>query len=188
MSLGIKGLTINMGSLVGRTFSRQTTIGGLVLVLVLLFIGAVFYLSPTKIWWGIKPKLPEINWQLLLARLAIEKSAEETVFPEDLEIILPQLTKTYQESAQPGEGITHLSRRALKTYLKEKGSDLKLTAEHKIYIEDYLAKKIGGDWLALGQALSFSENLIIEAIQKAQELTPDQLENLQQYSALVADL
>jgi len=90
---------------------------------------------------------------------------------------------------QAGEGITHLARRALKNYLEERPTDFaEITPEHKIYIEDYLAKKMGGGWLMLGETLTFSEDLIVEAIQKARELTPEQLENLKQYSQLVPSL
>lgn len=175
MPLGIKGLTINIRPLVDRTFLQRVLIGTLVLVLLL---GVFFY-------WG---KIPEIDWRFLLGKLVIERPVEEMVVPEELEITLPQVTKTYEETAQSGEGITHLARRVLKTYLEEKGSDLNLTPEHKIYIEDYIQKKTGDGWLMLGETLTFSEELIVEAIQKSQQLTSDQLENLEQYSVLVANL
>lgn len=185
MPLGIKGLILNLRPLVRRTFLQHALVGrtfrlpdltlGLVFVLLLILVGMVVY-------WD---KIPEINWQLLLGRLAIEKPTKETVSPEELEITLPQLVKTYEQTAQPGEGVTHLARRALKSYLEEKGNDFNLTPEHKIFIEDYIQNQTGESWLMLGETLTFSEELIAEAIQKALQLTPDQLENLKQYSALV---
>ena len=45
----------------------------------------------------------------------------------------------------------------------------------------------GDKWVKLKETLTFSEELIVEAINKARQLTPDQLENLKQYSALVVD-
>jgi len=176
MPIALRGLAINIKSLLGRTFLQRAVIVALILVLLL---GAILY-------WR---KIPEVDWRFLLGKLAIEKPTEETkkaelgkglVIGEELLITIPG--KVYEKTAQPGEGITHLARRALKTYLEEKGRDFNLTPEHKIYIEDYIQKKTGSGWLMLGETLTFSEELIVEAINKAQQLTPDQLENLKQYS------
>ncbi|GEM_PF-2051240 len=94
----------------------------------------------------------------------------------------------YLETAAKGEGLTHLARRALRSYLKDHPSSFHLTPEHKVYIEDYLAKKKGGGWLRLGQKVEFSQDLIKEAIEMSEQLTPSQLENLKQYSQLVPTL
>ncbi len=96
--------------------------------------------------------------------------------------------KKYTETARKGEGTTHLARRTLKSYLKDNLQSFQVTAEHKVYIEDYLAKKMGGQGLKLGQAVEFSEELLKEAIQKAETLTSQQLENLTQFSQLVPSL
>ena len=48
---------------------------------------------------------------------------------------------SFVEQAERGNGKTHLARRALAHYL-EKNTDSSLTAEHKVYIEDYLQKNI----------------------------------------------
>jgi len=109
-----------------------------------------------------------IDWRFLLGKLAIERPIEEEVEVievEEEEILIAAPDKVYEMSAQPGEGITHLARRALKTYLEEKGSDLNLTPEHKIYIEDYIQKRTGDRWLILGETLTFSEELIVEDMQ-----------------------
>jgi hypothetical protein len=45
-----------------------------------------------------------------------------------------------------------------------------------------------GGWLELGETLEFSEDLIKEALEKANELSPEQLRNLEQYSQLVPGL
>lgn len=88
------------------------------------------------------------------------------------------------EKANPGEGTTHLARRALKNYLEDNPQEL--TNEHKVYIEDYLKDKTGSNPLEIGEEISFSEGLIKEAIDASLQLTPDQLKNLEQYSVLVA--
>lgn len=96
--------------------------------------------------------------------------------------------RKYLEKAQKGEGLTHLARRVLKEYLKENPQNFEVTKEHKIYIEDYLAKSLGGRWLQLGEEVNFSEELIREALNKAQALTPVQLQNLSQFVPLVPSL
>jgi hypothetical protein len=112
---------------------------------------------------------------------------QDEVSPEELKITLPKSgDRTYEEVAQQGEGITHLARRALKEYLQNTGQGADLTPEHKVYIEDYIQKKTGDRWLNLGEKISFSEELIKEAIEKSRQLTGEQLENLKQYSTLIS--
>jgi hypothetical protein len=117
-----------------------------------------------------------------------KETPQEEVALETPEIEIPVQEKKYLETAQAGEGITHLARRALRKYLQEKPQDFTVTPEHKIYIEDYLAKAKGNGWLKLGENLEFSESLIQEAISKAKDLTPEQLQNLTQFSRLVPGL
>ena len=130
--------------------------------------------------------------ELRMAQIFSQKKVEKEELPE-IVLTPPEKTETtvqpkvYEEVAEPGEGITHLARKALKEYLKEKRGP-NLTPEHKIFIEDYLQKKTGDYWLKVGQKLTFSEELIKEAIEKAQTLTQDQLQNLSQYVQLVPGL
>jgi len=123
----------------------------------------------------------------------VEEEAVEEELPEEIaleegpEIIIPE-EKTYVETAEKGEGITHLARRALKEYLSENSQDFDVTPEHKIYIEDYLTKQKGGHWMKIGETMEFSGTSIQEAIDEAEILSPEQLENLTQYSQLVPSL
>lgn len=96
--------------------------------------------------------------------------------------------KKHVETAQEGEGITHLARRALKNYLQDNPQSFQVSPEHKVYIEDYLAKKMGGQTLKLGQTVEFSDDLLKEAIQEAEMLSPQQIENLGQFSQLAPSL
>ena len=103
------------------------------------------------------------------------------------DVVIPQVNKNiYQQKADSGEGITHLARKALKEYLSDK--NLKLTAEHKIFIEDYMQNRTGTRLLDLNEGVTFSRSLIEEAIGQAQQLTDLQLHNLEQYSRLVPSL
>ncbi len=94
----------------------------------------------------------------------------------------------FQETAVAGEGVTHLARRALANYL-EKSPDSSLTAEHKIYIEDYLKDMYRNQGpVYVGTTISFQKNDIQEAINQSKNLTDRQLENLKKYSARVSSL
>lgn len=99
------------------------------------------------------------------------------------------------ESAAKGEGITHLARKALQGYLEENPDIGKeLTKEHKIYIEDYLkdakvAERGGKKTLQIGAQITFSKDLIKQAIDSSKGLSDSQLKNIQiKYSPLVKSL
>ena len=105
-------------------------------------------------------------------------------------VVTPELSRetegSFVEQAERGNGTTHLARRALAHYL-EKNTDSSLTAEHKIYIEDYLRKNVAHQGtLATGTSVEFSKTLIHQAIEKSKTLNDKQLQNLKKYSARVS--
>lgn len=104
-------------------------------------------------------------------------------------VAVSQETETsFIESAAKGEGATHLARRALANYL-EKNPDSTLTPEHKIYVEDYLRKKLGkNSGLEVGTSLEFSKSMIQDAISQSKTLTDSQLQNLHKYAVMVPSL
>ena len=119
----------------------------------------------------------------------VSLTEKETTKPKEIAIkeIVPETRKERGliiEKAVPGDGVTHLARRALKNYLQDNPQEL--TNEHKIYIEDYLKDQIGSQPLEIDEEVTFSEDLINEAINASLQLTPEQLKNLEKYSALVA--
>jgi hypothetical protein len=95
---------------------------------------------------------------------------------------------SFVETAGKGDGQTHLARRALANYL-EKNADSGLTAEHKIYIEDYLRKKSGfKGGVHIGSTVEFSKDKIKEAIEASKKLNDKQLKNLHKYAVRVPSL
>ncbi|MFA4881068.1 MAG: hypothetical protein WC650_05630 [Candidatus Doudnabacteria bacterium] len=88
-------------------------------------------------------------------------------------------------AAQKGEGITNLSRRALKEYLDKTNRGGELNAEQKIYIEDYLQNKTGTERLGINETRTFTVGLVEESINAAKQLNEKQLKNLEKYSKLV---
>jgi hypothetical protein len=114
----------------------------------------------------------------------VSPPAEEAEEPLPIEEIIPEGDKgQITEKAAKGEGVTHLARRALKDYLANHSSEL--TNEHKIYIEDFLKDEIGSRPLEVDEEITFSEDLIKQAIDASSQLTPEQLKILEKYSALV---
>lgn len=100
--------------------------------------------------------------------------------------VTTQPTAEYKQAAQKGDGITHLARRIIKQRLQEQKTDL--SPEQKIYAEDYVQNRTGTRMLEVGEEITFSRLLVDEAISKAKDLTPAQLENLAQYARLVPSL
>ena len=121
-----------------------------------------------------------------------EEDVEVKIDEESAEVVKETISQetgeSFIETAAFGDSRTTLARKALASHL-EKNNDSELTAEHKIYIEDYLQKNVnyvGG--VDVGDQISFSKNLIKNSIEKSKTLTPGQLNNLKKYSALVPSL
>jgi hypothetical protein len=85
------------------------------------------------------------------------------------------------KTASAGDGITHLARQAISDYLTDSGKTL--SAEQKVYAEDYVQNRTGSELLEIGQNLSFSVNLLSEAVETAEQLQDWQIENLKKYTS-----
>ncbi|MFA5777450.1 MAG: hypothetical protein WC906_03365 [Parcubacteria group bacterium] len=96
--------------------------------------------------------------------------------------------ESFIETAGRGDSQTRLARRALANYL-EKNPDSGLTAEHKIYIEDYLRKNSGfKGGVYIGTSMEFSKDLVTKAIESSKTLDNKQLQNLHKYAVRVPSL
>lgn len=98
---------------------------------------------------------------------------------------LPESRRTdtaYVEVAQAGDGTTHLARRATTRWLSENDAGYSVTNEHRIYIEDYLQKKLGSKQLSLGEEHTITFDMMKEAVEAARNLNDSQLRNLSQYT------
>lgn len=90
------------------------------------------------------------------------------------------------QTAAKSEGVTHLARRAVKEYLS--ANQETLSAEQKIYAEDYLKKKTGTRALKVGEKMEFSTELVKQSVEQSKLLTEKQIENLSKYVPLVKNL
>lgn len=101
----------------------------------------------------------------------------------------PKTTKpsgTIIKIAEKSEGITHLARKAVKEYLENNQESL--SAEQKIYVEDYLKRKIGSRLLKVGEKIEFGEDTIKQGIEKTKRLNQKQIQNLSKYVPLARNL
>ncbi|MDO8241268.1 MAG: hypothetical protein Q7T51_04805 [Candidatus Moranbacteria bacterium] len=123
------------------------------------------------------------------SEVTIDKISETTPAAKTETVASSQETeKSFIEKAGKGDGSTVLARRALANFL-EKNQDSALTAEHKIYIEDYLRKNVSHKGsVHIGTSIEFSKDLIQDAIAKSKNLNEKQLQNLHKYAVRVPSL
>jgi hypothetical protein len=81
--------------------------------------------------------------------------------------------------------MTHLARRAL-THTLEQDQNISLSAEQKVYVEDYLRKNVDQKAVSTGTSVEFSKESISKAIDNAKALNGAQLANLKKYSQRVS--
>ncbi|MBU4141876.1 hypothetical protein KKE99_03310 [Patescibacteria group bacterium] len=93
---------------------------------------------------------------------------------------------TIVQIAAKSEGVTHLARKAIKEYLGSAQENL--SAEQKIYAEDYLKRKVGSRLLEVGEKIEFDKDTIKQGIEKAKGLNQKQIENLSKYVPLARNL
>ncbi len=91
---------------------------------------------------------------------------------------------SFVQTASKGDSNTTLARRSLANYL-EKTPDASLTAEHKVYIEDFLRRQVRSGRLKVGDTREFSKDAIANAIEKSKGLSSKQLKNLEKFSKRV---
>lgn len=105
-------------------------------------------------------------------------------------VVTPELSQendaAYIETAEAGDGRTHLARRAL-THALENNADWNLSAEQKVYIEDYLQKHAGGDQVINpGSKVEFSKEMMNQAVENARGLNEAQLARIKPYAQKVS--
>jgi uncharacterized membrane protein YfhO len=128
------------------------------------------------------------NLAVTTDQVAENAATKKSDVKETPEATSQETEKSFVETAGRGDGTTVLARRALANYL-EKNQDTTLSAEHKIYIEDYLRKKASYKGsVHVGTSVEFSKDLIQEAIGRSKTLNERQLKNLHKYAVRVPSL
>ncbi len=116
-----------------------------------------------------------------------EEVEEEEVAVSEEEV--SSIKEDYREVAKKGDGLTHLARRATTSYIEDES--INLSSEERIYVEDYVQKRLAPEktglrHLEVGEEIEVPIELIEEAIAQAELLTTHQIENLSHYAALVS--
>ena len=119
----------------------------------------------------------------------VEEEEDEEREDEEVVVTSPAEKESYSEFARKGEGLTHLARRAVTSHMEKEG--LSLSAEERVYVEDYVQKRLAPEkteprFLEIGEEVEISYELIEEGVTQAKNLTPAQIDNLSQYANLVA--
>ena len=83
-------------------------------------------------------------------------------------------------TATSGEGVTHLARKAVAQFATATGTEL--SAEQKLYAEDYLKDLKGSFLLEAGDELTFTATEVEEAVNEALTLEAWEIQNLSQYT------
>ncbi len=117
------------------------------------------------------------HFKVLMEIVVSEPFEEKEIEEPDPESVV------YYEEVQFGDGLTHVARRLVSKYLEE--NKIEIENERKIFLEDYIQKRIEQKVLEVSDTIVIHEELIVEAFSVSWELNEDQLDNLRSYSLLV---
>jgi hypothetical protein len=186
-----KNLIVFKNRLKTRSFYLSSIIVLMVILAFALGVALVRY-NPNDLRASISEQAENIERGLFSINEGNQDDADEIdEFDEPITSLLQdsEPSNVYRERAGDGEGLTHLARRAINGYLEE--SNQNISAEKKIYMEDYVQRRIdlsqpdGSRWLEVGQEVEISQELISEAMSMAENLTTEEIANLSYYAALV---
>jgi hypothetical protein len=163
-----------------------------ILVLIVVFILVFSFVTIRE--YGIRNLFSSASQRIIdeIEIMLPEKEvAEEEAEEEEVVVIEETFSKKeiYKEKAEKGDGLTHLARRAITSYMEDE--DVTLSSEERIYVEDYVQKRLAPEktglrHLEIGEEVEISVELIEEAVSAARELSPTQIQNLSQYAVMVS--
>ncbi len=163
---------------------KDITLSIIILLLVFLFIFGFVVLRE----YSLKEVLSSVS-QRITEEAGEIFSGKEDIDEEEKEDIEESVErKYYKKTAQEGDGLTHLARRAVTSYMEEE--KINLSEEERVYVEDYVQKRLHTEkeeprFLDIGEEVEISLELIYEGVSSAKNLTSQQIDNLSQYSVLV---
>ncbi len=169
------------GSFLDRIKESPRTVSALIIILI---VAAAIYAFSGEEASTTAPRTAESTPREPQPQVAAEVTPDQSI--EEQAASLPTAQRTdegYVEAAQAGDGFTHLARRAATRWLSENQAGYAVSAEHRIYIEDYIQNRLGTRYLALGEEQTIAFDLVREAVAAAGELNEQQLRNLTKYTS-----
>jgi mannitol-specific phosphotransferase system IIBC component len=157
-----------------------------IVLIVFLIVSGVYAFNRDTEDKSVEEKVEEIKKEGEEKELNDEKSEEATeeVATENTDIQKSDTKITIKANA--GDGVTHLARKAVAEYSKDK--EITLSKEQKIYAETVLKNKYYKHHLNLYQELEFEISDLAETVEKAQNLSEKEIQAWSKYTHLVPSL
>lgn len=165
-----------------RTFHLTSTIA-----LILMFVSGQFFLLrayqndveiPAQV--GITPVVNEI----IEEEFGSQEDELVIAEPEEMVGTEPESKEDIIVVAHPGDGVSHLTRRALVQYEEQEG--VSLTPEERAYLENRITNIIPEDMLVVGQEIAFFDRTLSSTFSEAKNLTDSQRASWSRYVVVIS--
>lgn len=129
---------------------------------------------------GITPVVNEI----IEAEFGYQEDELVIAEPEEMVGTEPESKEDIIMVAHPGDGVSHLTRRALVQYEEQEG--VSLTPEERAYLENRITNIIPEDMLVVGQEIAFFDRTLSSTFSEAKNLTDSQRAAWSRYVVVIS--
>lgn len=154
-----------------------------IILIVFLIVSGVYAFNRDTEDKSVEEKVEEIKKEGEESEASSDEAGQE-VATENTDIQKSETKITIKANA--GDGVTHLARKAVAEYSKDK--EINLSKEQKIYAETVLKNKYYKHHLNLSQELEFEISDLAETVEKAQSLSEKEIKAWSKYTNLVPSL
>ncbi|MEY2986014.1 MAG: hypothetical protein RJB24_243 [Candidatus Parcubacteria bacterium] len=154
-----------------------------IILIVFLIVSGVYAFNRDTEDKSVEEKVEEIKNEGEKTEANDDEKYEE-VAPDNTDIQKSETKITIKANA--GDGVTHLARKAVAEYSKDK--EITLSKEQKIYAETVLKNKYYKHHLNLSQELEFEISDLAETVEKAKNLSEKEIQAWSKYTHLVPSL
>lgn len=154
-----------------------------IILIVFLIVSGVYAFNRDTEDKSVEEKVEEIKKEGEETEANDDEKSEE-VAPDNTDIQKSETKITIKANA--GDGVTHLARKAVAEYSKDK--EITLSKEQKIYAETVLKNKYYKHHLNLSQELEFEISDLAETVEKAKNLSEKEIQAWSKYTHLVPSL
>lgn len=154
-----------------------------IILIVFLIVSGVYAFNRDTEDKSVEEKVEEIKKEGEESEASSDEAGQE-VATENTDIQKSETKITIKANA--GDGVTHLARKAVAEYSKDK--EINLSKEQKIYAETVLKNKYYKHHLNLSQELEFEISDLADTLEKAQNLSDKETQAWSKYTHLVTSL